>query len=92
MATSDDKAREASLRRKLKVLEDSNGDPAKIAELRFALPAERRSAPQVTVAKTPAPDVPKAPVAEPAAPKMAATRGIVKDDDKTPATDESASK
>jgi hypothetical protein len=84
---TDDTAYEAAIRRKADALEAANGDPAKIAELRFQLPHDRRSLGEVqhtATATVPLDDTeskPKAATAKPvpevpAKPKLAATRGI----------------
>ena len=80
---------EAALRRKAKALEDAGGDPAKIAELRHMLPAERKTQADVqtkATAEVPADGSeskakdaePVKPPAKPGRPRMAATRGLGK--------------
>ena len=78
---------EAAIRRKADAIEAANGDPAKVAELRHMIPADRRSLADVqTTADATVPLVeaekPAKPVVEASAPKrtgrprLAATRGM----------------
>lgn len=53
MANDEFKEKEAALRRKADALEESGGDPAKVAELRSQAPAHRSMKPLTTAEQSP---------------------------------------